>query len=170
MSSARARGREAMSNEPRIEARTEQPYAGIRATTAPDGIPAVVDRGFPELFGYLAERGIAPLAAPFIRYHSSGEELDLELGVPVAAPVEAAGRIAPGTLPAGRWATLLHVGPFSGLGASWDVLDDWVDAQGAGIDASTRVEQYLVDPSAEPDSGKWETELACLLTSRAACA
>ena len=159
-----------MGHDPKIEERAEQPYAGIRATTAPDGIPAVVDEGFPELFGWLAERGIAPAAAPFIRYHASGDEIDLELGVPVAEPVEAAGRITPGALAAGRWATLLHVGSFGGLGASWDLLQGWLDAHGVDVDASTRVEQYLVDPSAEPDSAKWETELACCVSGRAASA
>ncbi|HEY7263566.1 MAG TPA: hypothetical protein VH589_19020 [Trebonia sp.] len=33
-----------------------------------DGIDGAVDQAFPELFGWLAGQGIAPGAAPFIRY------------------------------------------------------------------------------------------------------
>jgi effector-binding domain-containing protein len=154
--------------EPHFETRQAQPYAGIRETTAPDGIPAVVDRGFPDLFGWLAERGLEPAAAPFIRYHTTGDELDLELGVPVAAPVEAAGRVAPGTLPAGRWATVLHAGPYDGLRDAWDRFGDALRAQDVAADRDGDafrgfVEHYLTDPSSEPDSAKWETELALLV-------
>jgi effector-binding domain-containing protein len=154
--------------EPKIEERGPQPYAGIREQTAPDGIPAVVDRGFPELFGWLGERGLAPAAAPFIRYHALGATFDLELGVPVAAAVEPAGRVAPGELPAGRWATVVHAGPYSGLQTAWDALGGWVREHGEAPDAEGGVhrgfvEHYLTDPSAEPDSARWETELALLL-------
>ena len=154
--------------EPKIEQRSTQPYAGIRETTAPDGIPAVVDAGFPELFGWLAERGLEPAAAPFIRYHALGETLDLELGVPLAATVESGGRVAPGELPAGRWATTVHVGPYGGLQAAWDAFGTWVREQGAEPDADGAtyrgfVEHYRTDPSTGPDSAKWETELALLL-------
>ena len=157
-----------MGHELTIETRPEQAYAGIRETTPPDGIPQVVDRGFPELFGWLQERGIAPAAAPFIRYHRLGEAFDLELGAPVAAAVEPAGRVTPAVLPEGRWATLLHVGPYSGLRASWDALGDQLREQGLEPDADGPaydgfVEQYLTDPSSEPDTAKWETELALLL-------
>jgi effector-binding domain-containing protein len=154
--------------EPTIETRPEQPYAGIRETTPPDGIPKVVDRGFPELFAWLAERGIAPAAAPFIRYHALGEAFDLELGVPVAAPVEAAGRVTPSVLPAGRWARVVHVGRYDGLRDAWDAFGSRLREQGLEPDADGQayrgfVEHYLTDPSAEPDASKWETELALLL-------
>jgi len=42
-------------------------------------------------------------------------ELQLELAVPVAAPVTAGGRVRPGTLPEGRYAVLRHTGPYDGL-------------------------------------------------------
>jgi hypothetical protein len=138
--------------EPKIETRQEQPYVGIRESTPPDGIAQFVDRAFPQLFGRLEERGLAPAAAPFLRYHRLGEVFDLEAGVPVAAGE------APEALPAGRWATLLYVGPYSGLQAPHEAVQRWVDEH--GLAWAEFVEHYRTDPSAEPDPAKWETEIA----------
>jgi effector-binding domain-containing protein len=94
--------------------------------------------------------------------------MDLELGAPVAAGVTGAGRVAPGELPAGRWATLLHAGPFSGLQASHEELQSWVRSERMAVDLRDGVwagcvERYLTDPREEPDSSRWETEIAYLL-------
>src|SRR5260370_28440808 len=58
----------AMNYEPRTEMRTAQPYAGIRMSVTMDSLPGAVDEGFPELFGWLADRGITVAGPPFIRY------------------------------------------------------------------------------------------------------
>src|ERR1700689_253961 len=76
-----------MNDEPQVEQRAEQPYAGVRLRVTMDGLSGVVDRGFPELFGWLAEHAIAPAGPPFIRYHviDMDGELDIELGVRAGA-------------------------------------------------------------------------------------
>jgi DNA gyrase inhibitor GyrI len=109
-----------MSQEPQIQARAAQHYAAIPATVAMSRISAAVDEAFPELFGWLAGQGIAPVGPPLIRYLviDMAGELQLALGVPVAAPVTASGRVQPGVLPEGRYAVLRHTGPYDGLAAS----------------------------------------------------
>jgi effector-binding domain-containing protein len=64
-------------------------------------------------------------------------------------------------LPAGRYAVLLHVGPFRGLAAAREALLAW----GEGIEWDPRValERYLTNPREEADSSKWQTELAYLV-------
>jgi len=118
-----------------------------------DGIAAAVDSAFPALFGQLAERGAEPAGPPFIRYLSVGSELEIELGIPVADGERA--------LPAGRWIVALHVGHFDGLRDAHAALQDW--AQGEGLAWSEFCEQYLTNPREEPDSSRWETELAYLI-------
>ena len=80
-----------MSQEPKIEERAAQHYAGIQATVPMGGISGAVDDAFPELFGWLAGQGIAPSGPPFIRYLviDMAGKMQIELGVPVAAPVTA---------------------------------------------------------------------------------
>jgi effector-binding domain-containing protein len=162
-----------MSHEPQIQVRAAQHYAAIPATVPMDGISAAVDDAYPELFGWLASQGIPPAGPPFIRYLviDMARELQLELGVPVAAPIAASGRIQPGTLPGGRYVVLRHTGPYDGLVASNEALQQWAADHGVEFDASVadevstwrgRAEHYLTDPSKEPDPAKWETDVAYL--------
>src|SRR5262249_47966715 len=89
-----------MSNEPQIRARAAQHDAAPPAPAPVAALPAPVDDAFPALFGGLAGQGIAPPGPPLIRYLiiDMAGDLQIELGVPVAAPVTASGRVRPGVL------------------------------------------------------------------------
>jgi len=163
-----------VSQEPRIEERAARHYAGIQATVPMGGISAAVDEAFPELFGWLARTGTAPAAPPFIRFLVIDMEalLQLELGVPVAAPVTGNGRIRPGVLPAGRYVVLRHTGHYDGLIGANAALQQWAHDHGLEFDVrdtpegsvwGSRFEEYITDPSGEPDPSKWETDVAYLL-------
>jgi len=163
-----------VSQEPKIEERAAQHYAGIQATVPMGGISGAVDDAFPELFGWLAGTGTAPAGPPFIRYLVIDMEasLQLELGVPVAEPMPESGRIRPGTLPAGRYVVLRHVGPYDGLIDANAALQRWARERGLEFDMTdtpkgsawgARFEEYITDPSGEPDPSKWETDVAYLL-------
>jgi GyrI-like small molecule binding domain len=158
---------------PQIDVRPAQPYLGTRGPVI-NGVRAFVDKAFPELFGALAEQGIEPAGPPFLRYHvldGTGEPLELEAGVPVNADV------GPATeLPAGRYLTLVHVGPYTSetlpdLAAARERLTSWAETHGlsyarktdAGIELPCALEQFLVGPVEEPDFTKWRTEFAYLL-------
>src|SRR3954471_20575207 len=105
-----------MSQQPQIEHRDAQPYAAIPVNVTMERLAGAVDHGFPELFGWLAEHSLTPAGAPFIRYLKvdMGAELEIELAVPVAAEPTGDERVRGGVLPAGRYITLLHVGPYDG--------------------------------------------------------
>jgi effector-binding domain-containing protein len=92
--------------------------------------------------------------------------------VPVAAPVTGSGRIQPGILPAGRYAVLRHAGPYDGLIGANAALQQWAHDRGLEFDVrdtpegsawGARFEEYITDPSGEPDPSKWETDVAYLL-------
>ena len=169
-----------MTPQPRVERRPAQPYLGIRArVTDETELRGAVDRGFPELFAWLRENDIEATGPPFIRFielDSEGDPREIELALPVATAVSSPGRIRGSALPAGRYATLLHVGPYASsdvpdLAAARTQLLGWAEQQGielegAAINGGTEfracVEHYITDPSQEPDSSKWETELAYL--------
>jgi effector-binding domain-containing protein len=96
-------------------------------------------------------------------------ELEVEAGVPVAAAVDGDDHVVCGVLPAGRYATLTHVGNPSKLPGVTKALLDWAADQGLRWDMSPadggerwggRLEIYLTDPSQEPDMSKWQTQLA----------
>lgn len=163
-----------MSQQPQIEHRDAQPYAGIPVNVSMQGLAGAVDHAFPELFGWLAERSLTPAGAPFIRYLKvdMGSELEIELGVPVAAEPTGDERVRAGVLPAGRYITLLHVGPYDGLVQANAALQQWAQERGISwqMDDDSRwrgrVERYLTDPAQQPDPSEWETELAYLAANR----
>jgi len=101
-------------SEPQIEQRPAQPYLGI-AGRITDGVPAFVDKAFPELFRWLGEHDIQPSGPPLIRFREldkDGEPLQIEAAAPVDDEAQGDERVSPGTLPAGRYLTLLHRGPY----------------------------------------------------------
>jgi DNA gyrase inhibitor GyrI len=167
--------------EPEIQQRHEQPYLGIRSEVPTGGIRSVVDSAFPQLFAWLGEHGVQPSGPPFIRYHEldrAGEPLEIESAAPVSDANAAtdAGPVRAGVLPAGRYVTLVHVGPYT-----HDSVPDLVDAQTAlkgwteehgvvcsrpsdrGESLPCCVEHFRIGPPMEADWTKWETELAYLI-------
>ena len=114
-----------MAPDPEIRELSPQPAVTEVAVTDAAGLPAVVDSGFPRLFGRLADLGVEPAGPPYIRYLRTGAELELELGIPVGPD---AGQSS--GLPGGRAAVLRHVGPFSGLRDACARLQEWVGEQG----------------------------------------
>jgi effector-binding domain-containing protein len=162
-----------MSQQVRIELRAAQPYAGIAVRVAMDGLSGAVDEAFPELFGWLAAQDIPAAGPPFIRYLvvDMAAELRIELAVPVSVDFRGSERIQPGVLPAGRYVTLRHTGPYDGLVASNAALQQWAQQRGITFDSwdtpagsvwRGRAEHYLTNPSAEPDPAKWEVDVAYL--------
>jgi effector-binding domain-containing protein len=155
---------------PEIAQRTAQPYMGISAWVTMGAVGSVADR-IPEIFGWLGARGIAPAGPPFFRYNVIDMERQLlvEAGVPVVSAVEDDGDVRAGTLPAGRFAVMTHTGAPETLMAATSVLLDWAEARGVVWDVSQadggeqwgcRLEFYLTDPAVQPDTSKWQTELA----------
>jgi effector-binding domain-containing protein len=86
---------------------------------------------WPEVFGWLATLGEPPAGAPFIRYLEIAADLgryDIEVGIPVGKALAGEGRIGAGVFPAGRYAAVVHTGPFDGLVAASHELHAWVEA------------------------------------------
>lgn len=159
-----------MSMNLEIADRPAQPYVAVRRTVTMQTFPEIADR-MPGLFGWLAERGVAPAGPPFFRYLviDMERELDVEAGVPVAAPVDGEGDVLAGVLPAGRYAVTTHVGHPDELIAVTGAFLDEAAEQGLTFDATEtergtrwgcRLELLLTNPAEQPDPNKWETKLA----------
>lgn len=160
-----------MQTEPRIVERAEQPYAAIRARVTMQELGTVLPPLHGELFGWLGAHGATPAGAPFWKYNVVDMEriLEVEVGVPLAAPVEGDGRVLAGVLPAGRYAFTSHTGHPAELYNATATLLDWGAEQGHAWDVTdtpdgprwgARLEFYNTDPREEPDMNKWETDLA----------
>jgi effector-binding domain-containing protein len=167
-----------LTDEPCVVERAAQPYLKITCQVTA-GVPAAVDTAFPALFGWLGSRGLAPSGPPFIRtteIDRGGQPLELEVGVPVAEAVSGEGEVESDTLPAGRYLTLLHVGPYRSrtepdLEDARAALLRFAEERGIvcgrptdrGEALECSVEHLRVGPVDTPDHSKWETEFAYLI-------
>jgi effector-binding domain-containing protein len=160
-----------MSAAPEIVEWPGRPYVAIVAQVTMATLGTEVPPLNGEVFRWLAERGAEPAGAPFWKYNviDMDRELEIEAGVTVPQPLAGDDRVISGTLPAGRYATLIHVGHPSELVGATSTLLNWAAGQGLTWDMSpdeagerwgSRLEIYLTDPSKEPDMSKWETQLA----------
>jgi effector-binding domain-containing protein len=159
---------------PTIVRRAAQPYVAIRRTVTMATFPEIADR-MPEVFRWLGSRGMSPAGAPFFRFNviDMERELEVEAGVPVAAPVQPEGDVLAATLPAGRYVTATHVGhPDTLVPATAEVLS-WADDQGLRWDMTDtpvgqrwgcRLVVSLTNPAEEPDPTKWVSELVFRLS------
>ncbi|MGI5170872.1 GyrI-like domain-containing protein [Spirillospora sp. CA-253888] len=166
-----------MREEPVIENRDVLHYAGIPIkVTLPEWHRA--NALVPEIYQWLERRGIAPLGGPVYRYRTIGgaeREFDLEVGVPVAGPVDGDGRVLASALPAGAYAVAVHHGHPDRQEGTHQALQEWAATQGVELDCTgsgadtvwtARYETYLTDPAEHPDPEQWSTELAYLTKRR----
>jgi hypothetical protein len=127
------------------------PFAAI--PQAQRAARAAIDAGLPSLDtgarGLTCTRWLPP----------QGGALDMEMGTIVARRIEPKGEIVPSELPAGRAVHSVMTGPFDGMGAAWQTLFEWIQAeklQPAGVN-------WEVYSPAPADPSRQETHLYALL-------
>jgi effector-binding domain-containing protein len=164
-----------MSRTPEVIERAEEPYVAIRTTVTMASIGAA-SAHFPAVFEWLARHGSAPAGPPFFKYDviDMASQLQIEVGVPVPEHLADDGSVLAGVLPAGRYASVIHVGHPGQLADTTADLLAWAESNGLAFDTTAtsegerwacRLENYLTDPAEQPDMTKWETQLAFLLAS-----
>lgn len=125
------------------------------------GIGGTIGSAFGEVYGHLGGHGAAPDGPPFVIYHgtpASGEPFDIEICAPVARAVEPPAGWQLQELPAGMFATLLHVGPYDTIGTAYAEIMAWPGEHGYAIAGPPR-EVYLSDPSTPPEQIRTIVEL-----------
>ena len=132
--------------------------ASVRVTVARDDLTETLGRIYRAVDAALAQQRVQPSGSKFARYHEFGDAVDLEAGVPVASPIRPDGDVKPSQLPGGPVVLAIHAGPYEGLPATYDALEAWLQNTGRTA-AGGPWEIYLTDPSIEPDSAKWLTEV-----------
>lgn len=155
---------------PEIVKRPERAYAFITFEVGMRQMQKPAREGFPVLFGYLEQSGIAPAGAAFYNYRriDMASTLDVEAGVLVSRRGEDSGKVRFGTLPKGRYLTVTWHGHPDKLYDVTALLIGWAKERGHRFDVeeqpdgdhfACRLEIYESDPAEEPDMDKWVTVL-----------
>jgi effector-binding domain-containing protein len=124
-----------------------QPVLSIRTRTSVDQLPDLVGQSYAAIMQYLQEAGGAPSGVPFAAYFNMDmQDLDVELGFPVAQALPGQGQIQPGAIPAGMVATCLYTGPYPQMGAAYEAITQWIKDHGYEP-SGVSYEYYLNSPA-----------------------
>ena len=148
-----------MISTPQILQTKAEPAAVIHLTIARSEMMKTFGPAVVELMAELKKQNVQPIGAIFAHHlKMSPERFDFELGIQVAAPVKAAGRVKPSELPAAKVARTIYSGPYEGLPSAWGEFTKWLEANGHD-QGSTLWEVYSAGPQSSPDPATWRTEL-----------
>jgi len=151
-----------------IVEKPERSYLGIRFETPFGGMFAVITKNLKELRKWSKQNGLAEEGPYFVRYYHCDmtDIMDVEVGVMTNSSHAGQGRIKPGLLPNGRYATLIYRG--NGLRGN-QTLMKWAKDNGHKfdpIDANLaesyvcRYEAYLTDYRIESRKLLWDVEMS----------
>lgn len=127
----------------------EQPAAVVSAQVAMSQIAEFLGGAFGEVIAVLSAQGIEPAGAPFALYSPPSEEgFAIRAGFPTSAPVTAAGRVEPLTLPGGPGLRVMHVGSYDAVAGAYRAIEEYMDANSLGPADAPR-ESYLDEPGVE---------------------
>ena len=137
-----------------MEIRTmqEQRIASIRLRTPVGNLPAEMGKAYGEIAMLLGRQGSGPSGLALAVYHNMDmNDLDVEIGFPVAEAIRAEGRMKPGALPGGRTAVAVHHGPYDKIESTYDALMKFIQREKV-VAQGLCYEVYLNDPrSVKPD-------------------
>ena len=137
----------------RIIERKETPTLSVRCRTPVAELPNTMGRIYGEIAAHMGKSGI-----PFAMYYNMDmNDLDVEIGFPLAVPAAGAGRVAAGKLPGGSFATAKHTGPYAAIEETYNALTAFV--KGKGVQPETFMfEEYPNSPEDTPPE-KLETAI-----------
>ena len=116
-------------------------------------IGGVLGAAFGEVYGHLGSRGAATVGPPFVIYYGAPEgdlPFDVEVCAPIARPVEPPPGWEVRELPAGTFATVLHVGPYDAIATAYEAITTWIGEHELVIAGPPR-EVYLSAPTVPPE-------------------
>jgi effector-binding domain-containing protein len=77
------------------------------------------------------------------------QDLDVEIGFPVARELPGRGDIRAGEIAGGKAATCLYTGPYEDIGQPYEALSQWMEENGYEP-TGVAYEMYLNDPQETP--------------------
>lgn len=151
-----------MSYNCQILEQEDQPVLSIRTRSAVKDLPSALGRAYGAIAQYLEELGESPSGAPFAGYYNMDmQNLDLEIGFPVASVLTGRGEIQSGQIPGGKVATAIYTGPYNAIEPAYNALTAFMQKNGHKA-TGVAYEFYLNDPGETP-AEELQTKILFLL-------
>lgn len=128
-----------------------QPALTIRTRTKVQELPSLIGESYGRLAAYLNELGELMADVPFVAYHNMDmQDLDVEIGFPVARPLSGKDGIQPSSIPAGRAVICMYRGAYAEMEPLYNEIAQWIAEQ--GLEASGTVYEYYYNGPGFPES------------------
>ena len=129
-----------------------QPVLSIRSRTSVEKLPQKIGEAYGSIMQYLNEIGEQPQEAPFVAYYNMDmEDLDVEMGFPVAKPTTGRGEINLGEIPTGKQVSYLYKGPYKEMEPVYNAMMQWM-AENGHTPTGVGYEFYYNSPNEVPES------------------
>ena len=130
----------------------------VRRMMPQSGLGAFFMEVFPRLRKSIVAQGATPSGPPFARYYNSDPAaFDTEAGIPFTGTVTAADAARVATLPGGRAAKTLHIGPYETLSKEYRRIAEYL--QEHGLRGGDGPWESYVDDAATTPQDKMRTEV-----------
>ena len=129
-----------------------QPVLSIRTRTTMEELPDLIGRSYYKIMDYLKELGEEAVGAPFTAYYNLDmQDLDVEMGFPVAKPLPGKGEILSGEIPGGKVVSSMHKGPYKEMKKPYTEMAKWISENGYEP-TGVAYEYYYNSPEDVPES------------------
>lgn len=138
-------------------------YAGIKQTVSFTDIAQFFSNTFNKLNNELTKRINGNAFGVYYSWDTITHTVEIMAAYPVADSSVTLKNAIYMWLPSSQAYMVVYKGPYSGIGAAYEVMDKYIAKKGKT--SALKVEEYSLGPMQEPDSTKWITNIYYLVSS-----
>lgn len=141
-----------MDNDIEVKKERAQPVLSIRTRAPVQNLPFVIGESYGKIMQYMDKIGQQLAGVPFVAYYNMDmEDLDIEIGFPVAESLESSGEIRSSEIPAGTYVSMMYKGAYSGMEKPYAYMAEWIEKNGYKAKGIS-YEYYYNSPQEVPES------------------
>jgi len=142
-------------------------YLGVRRMVgiSDGGITQMYQESLPKAYGIAAQNEALGEGMPrglFYEYDNKNDQTDLAAVVPVSKAVTAVDDVQMIKVPASKGLMINYYGSYEGGEAPHLAMEKYMSARGLKVKHPV-MEEYVTDPTTEPDTSKWLTKIFYLI-------
>lgn len=123
--------------------KNEQPTLSVRARTNVESLPALIGESYGKMAVYLKEIDEYLADVPYVAYHNMDmQNLDVEIGFPVAKILPEKGDIKSGAIPAGKAVFCMYRGAYTEMEDTYGEMSKWIEDNGFKPDGTAYEYHY----------------------------
>ncbi|MCB9260835.1 MAG: SRPBCC family protein [Flavobacteriales bacterium] len=144
--------------EIKLENRSAMNYAGKKVTISQDSVMAYLGRTMPVLFAAVGKDNMVgvPCGMYFV-WNETTKMTDMTAAIPLKGDKAPSG-FEVYKMPEGQYAVLNYYGNYDNMMAAHQAINEFITSKNME-NAGSVLEEYVTDPSTEPDQSKWLTRI-----------